>query len=509
VLSEGAKSPAGARSAEPGISTDRILRNGTFNLAAQGVYALVYVAVIIALARGLSQVAFGTYFAIFALILVVQMLLEAGIGTVLTWRIAQAPEHCQETVAEAGSLFAGIGVASATVFLSLGAIWAWWRNDPALLICGTAAGVACAAIQVQRFSAAVFQAFETFHVDNLAKVVQVAIFAALVLGLVWGGWANLESVLAGLAASHVVAAGVLLVSLWRQHPDLAWCWARPRFRQWLGQAGPLGAGEVVRGLTWQLDTLLLAAWQPATVVAIYSIAYRPLGPLQWLPRAVLTAAFPAFARLAGGNHAALQRAFATSTRLLWVISLPIAVGICICAEPIVQCLAGPSYLEAAVPMRFLIWITVFAFLSYQFSFLLAALGQPRAYLRLVLMIFTVKAVLEAALIPYWGYFGACAGSLVGELLFTAAGLLLCRHLGVNALNGRSLAAAALAAAGMAAALWPARGLALPLLVLAGAGATGLYVVLCAGLGALRREELRHFLQIFTIRSRSPKGLPGR
>src|SRR5205085_8734527 len=108
----------------------------------------------------------------------------------------------------------------------------------------------------------------------------------------------------------------------------------------------LGLGDVVRGLTWQVDTILLRLLQPAAAVGVYSIAYRPLGPLNWVPRAVLTAMFPSFARLAEGDRPGLGRAFAASARLMWLVSLPIAVSIFVGAEPIIAVLAGPQYLEA-------------------------------------------------------------------------------------------------------------------------------------------------------------------
>jgi hypothetical protein len=82
--------------------------------------------------------------------------------------------------------------------------------------------------------------------------------------------------------------------------------------------------------------------------------------------------------------------------------------------------------------------------------------------------------------------------LLAETLFTVAGLILCRRLGMGELGWRSLAWAAVAAAVMAALLWPARGLRLPLLGLAAAGSTVAYFALCVLLGALRREEVRRF-----------------
>jgi O-antigen/teichoic acid export membrane protein len=468
----------------------RIARGSVFNVAGQGCYAVFHLAVIFTLARALGPDGFGRYFSLFALILVVQLVVEAGTGTVLTRRLVRAGDRWGEPAAEGAGLYALIALGSAAAMLVLGVVWGQWAGDPSAWVAFAAAGVACAAIQVQRYCAAVFQALECFGYENVARVLQGAVFAGLVVGLVEPGRTGVAGVLVMLALSHACAALLLAAALRPRLPPLRSLVRRPPLRDWLGESAPLGFGDVVRGLTWQLDTVLLALLQPAAVVGLYSVAYRPLGPLNWLPRAVLTATFPTFTRMADGDRAGLGVAFAHSTRLLWVVSLPIAVGVCLAAEPLVRLLGGDEYREAAAPMRALIWIAVLSFLSMQFRYVFAAVGRQRLYARLVVMVFAVELVGEAVLIPYWGYWGACAGSLLGELLFTAVGLFLCHRLGLGGVPWPALGRSALAAAAMAVAVWPARSAPWPVLLAALAGATGLYFALCVVLGVIRGQELR-------------------
>jgi O-antigen/teichoic acid export membrane protein len=478
----------------------RILRNSTFNLLAQALYALIYLAAIFVLARSLGKEGLGQFYTLFALLLVVQIIAEAGVGTMLTCRISQAPAAWRGTAAQAGGLFAAIALASGLFFLAIGGAVAWLRSDVSALLPYLAAGVACAGLQVQRYCSGIFRAFELFGCENLAKLVQGVVFTGFIVVLAARGQATLPTVMAGLAASHVAAGGYMLLSLHLRWRCLGWQCSAKLAREWLAGAVPLGFGDLVRGLTWQLDTVLLGWLQPAAVVGIYSVAYRPLGPLNWLPRSVATAAFPAFARLAETDRGALGRTFSHCVRLLWLASLPIAVAICVCAEVVVTTLAGPDYLESAQPLRILIWIACLSFLSFPLGLLFAALSQQRLYARLVLGVFLLELILELALIPIWGYYGACTGSIVGELTFTVAGLALCRRLGAGGIEWKPLLGAAAAAAIMAAILWPVRhaGLAaiLPATLLAGC----LYVLVCLMVGALRWTEVQRFFQaLFSIR----------
>jgi stage V sporulation protein B len=268
-------------------------------------------------------------------------------------------------------------------------------------------------------------------------------------------------------------------------------------RRWFSESVPMGLGDVLRGVTWQLDTLLLGWLQLPEVVGIYSVAYRPLGPLNLVPQAILTAVFPAFVQMAERDRDALDQAFTTSIRFAWLISLPIAVTICIGAKPIILLVASPEYLEATVPLRILIWVTCLSFLSFHFRFLFVALNLQQAYSRLVGLILVLKALVELALIPRCGYCGACAGSVLGELVFTTVGLAICRRWGVGRIEWGALVLAALAGAAMGAVLWAARRFRFPILVPTVAMASRLYFLLCILLGALRRDEVQRLYEALT------------
>src|SRR5207253_2705666 len=100
------------------------------------------------LAQDLGPQGFGQYYTMFALILVVQLIVEAGVGTVLTRRLVQARETWRATAADGQALFLIITLASAAAFLVLGGGWTWWWDDASTWPCWIAAALACAALQV-------------------------------------------------------------------------------------------------------------------------------------------------------------------------------------------------------------------------------------------------------------------------------------------------------------------------------------------------------------------------
>jgi O-antigen/teichoic acid export membrane protein len=488
----------------------RILHNSALNLLGFGVCGVCTLVVVFILARGLGKEGLGRYYTVYALLVLVQLVTEAGIATILTRRIARAPAAWKETVAEASGLLVLAIVVAAGCLLGIGLAWSHWRNDPEALVLFAWAALACAGMHTQRFCAAVFQAFDRFGYESFGRVLQAALFTTGIVLLV-PSRGGLTLALALLAASHVAEALFLAVALESRQPCLGWRCSPAVVRAWLVEAVPLGLADLLRRITWQVDTLLLALLAPAAVVGIYSVAYRPLGPLNWVPQAILLAAFPAFARLALTDRPALNRAFTASVRLLWIISLPMAVAIGVCAEAVVAVLAGPEFGEAVPLLRLLIGITSLSFLSYPFRFLFTAVDRRRVYLALVLLVLTLEASIEALLIPHWGALGACTGSIVGETVFTVIGLVLCREMGIGAIDARAMVRAAVAAAVMGVALWPLRGIALPLLPLAVLGTSLLYLALCVWLGALERDEIKRVHDTFVrpLLGRSTRPVEGK
>ena len=478
-----------------------VVRNSLLNLTSRLLNAVVNLVTVYVLAHRLSKDEFGLYYTVFALLLAVQMIVESGIATVVTYRIVRSPDRWKRTVAEANGLLLCVVTVSFLALTAIGFAWRGWSGGSVPLALFVLTGIAVAMIQVQRFATAVFRAFESFGWENLTLVMQGALFA----GLAWlllGAEHGTTTVMAMFAASHAAAAVVLVIALQSRRRCLEVRFGLTILRSWLSQSVPLGIGDVIRRLTWQLDTILLGLLQPASVVAVYAIGYWPLAPLNWVPIAIMTATFPSLARIGTLDRESLSRMFTNSIRCLWLISLPIAVVIFVAAGAIVRTIAGPDYEAATEPMRILIWITILSFLSVQWRFFLTAVASQRAYGRLVFGVFAIELLIELLLIPIWGYFGACAGSLVGEVVFVVAGIVLCRRLGFGHIEWRPVIGGACSALGMGAFLWMFRDSSLPVLVLNSALATVLYVALCVATGAICRQDLRAVSRLFR-RRRAP------
>ena len=463
-----------------------MVRNSAFNAAGTLLIVPFNFLALFTLARRLGAQPIGTFFTIFAISAVIHWIADAGTTTVLTRKVARMPDRLKEIIPEAIGVLCVVCMTSSSLFLLVAVPWMaifTARVPFAVLVVAAAAMWSRHALD---FAANALRGLERFEYENLSRVVQTITFCLFVWLWVYPETGGALAAFVAYAASNFIAAaiiwGVLLVK-----------WRCGGFRlngeivkRWWSESIPLGAGDVIRQFLMQMDTLLLAAFRPQAVVGVFSIAARPLQPLQLLPRIIVSVTFPMLSRAAHVDRAAVNRLFEKTTVVLWAASLPISIGISMAAEPMIIATAGPDFIRAALPLQILIWATGLIFINAQLRFVLTALDEERTYWRLICWTLAVKVGLEAVMIPVWGLYGACVGNLLGEVALCVGGMYALRQFHITGPQWVQYLRPLPAAAAMAAVMWPFadRGASLINLTLAGVGGGVVYTIVALLFGVL-------------------------
>jgi O-antigen/teichoic acid export membrane protein len=502
-MSESApKQFAPPRGPAPGEALARIVRNSAFNALGMTLILPFNFIALFTLARRLGKESLGTFFTIFAISAVIHWIADAGVSTVLTHRIARAPDQLRRIVGEAAGMLLLVALASVSLFYAVCLVWMLVAGGEFDWLVLAVAALAMVTRHTLDFASNAFRGLERFEFENLSRVLQTALFALFV----WAGvYPQTGGVLAGFIAfmaSNVVAASLIVTIL-------VWRWNCTEFhlnrgtvRGWLRESLPLGIGDSVRRLIMQLDTLLLAAFRPPALVGLFSVAYRPLQPLQLLPRTIVSVTFPMMSRVAHSDRAALSRAFARTTNILWVASLPIALLTTACAAPLILATAGPDFAGAIWPLRILIWVAPLMFINAQLRFAFTALEAQRHYWKLICWALVIKLVAELVLIPLFGMYGACVGHVIGELALCAGGLTVLHAFGVSGPHWSQLLRVVPAAAAMAVVLIPVWAPGASLLQIAAYSLLSMFVyaALCLLTGAWPWSDVKQLWQVIARRA---------
>ncbi len=193
---------------------------------------------------------------------------------------------------------------------------------------------------------------------------------------------------------------------------------------------PLMLNHFLATVFFQVDIVILQALKGAAVVAQYGTAYKWLLAINIVPAFFTQALFPVISRQAKEDRAALSRSYRFGIKLLFALTLPLAVAFTILAEPLTLILAGPRYLpDGAIALQLMIWSIPIGWMNSLTQYALIALGLQRLITRAFAIAVAFNIAANLIFIPQYGFQAAAIATIASELaLFLPFVYLLRRQL---------------------------------------------------------------------------------
>ncbi len=345
-----------------------------------------------------------------------EILVRYGLGTYITREIVRAPDQARELLGNALGLRGVLWLASIPVMALLLAAYVAFSDLTADVVTAVALfSVAVFLGNVADAFSAVFYAHERMEspafISTGTTLVKVTLGAiALLAG---GGFVSLAAV---SIASNLFTVVVLGLILRRDYHSPTVQFERERVSDMARESFPLMLNHLLATVFFQVDVLLLQPMRGSVEVGYYGAAYRYIRGLDIIPGYFTMALFPVMARFARSATDSLQRAYRLSVRLLFLVSLPLAVGTTMLATELIMLLAGPSYLpESAAALRILIWYMPFGFVNSVTQYVLIALDEQHYLTKAFLIGVSFNVIANLIAIPAFGFRGAAVVTVASEL----------------------------------------------------------------------------------------------
>jgi O-antigen/teichoic acid export membrane protein len=249
-------------------------------------------------------------------------------------------------------------------------------------------------------------------INTVTGVLQIG----LVPVVIWlgGGLVGAVAVIASANALnlllHFQQARVLLPEVTRPAPR------RVLFRPMLRFGIALVVSAFVITLLTQTEKLFLAHFDSARAVAYYAVAFTLATIVAIIPRSVKGALFPAFSQLEGS---AVDRLYARAIRHLSLVIAPIAVTMCLIAEPFLRVWAGADYARYSLwPFYLLLAGNAVGAIAHVPTVLLKGLGRAGLIARIQILEIVPFLVTAALFTRWWGAIGAAAAWSLRMILDT-------------------------------------------------------------------------------------------
>jgi O-antigen/teichoic acid export membrane protein len=460
----------------------RIASNVLIQIAARVITMAVGVVTVALTARTLRTDGYGVWSGVGSYTGLFAVLCNLGFVTVATQRMATEPER------EAEWLGALVGVRIA-VSLFVAAICA--VSIP-LLLRSTGHSHAVAYIMTTSMIAtgagALLTVFETRLRSGVVlsfTVLQWLLWLAAVVALHLEHASVVAFALANTLILFVIAG--LQIQASRRFVDIAWRAGLRLWRPLVRQAIPLGVATVMITIYYQVDSVLLLQIAGPRETGVYGAAYGFLGPMLFLPAAIMGSFFPVLSAIHERDPQRMRRLVQVCADIMAVIGLPVLAGAIALSGPIVHLVYGSEFTRAdgLLPILMIAFVVIcFGTLAGNLSVLLGLQWRFAVYTTVGAV---ANVVLNLVLIPPYGAYGSAWATVATESLTMS--LMLVTSL--RAMRLRPHPAKTLRAAVLAAGMTGVMVLAKPLGLIP-AGVIGV-LAYAGGLLAFRvvnRDELR-------------------
>ncbi len=385
-----------------------IMKNSFWLFLAEGANKGILFLVTILIARNFPIEEYGVFGYVFSVMTLIAMIADFGLTNITIRELAKNRTETIKYFENAISLKILLTIIAFTCMM-LASVFL----NPAIRLLAILAGSAILLEGMTDYLRTSFRMTEHMQFEVVIK----ASTAILLIGLVAGGIAlgfSLKGILLGYIVAHLCG---LLLSLRLIKWKMAFSLQASFVRQLLGESWPLFLGLICTAAYGQIDLILIKAYRGFAEVGLYQAAYKLLFGFQLL-KVVHMAMFPRLAAFyAEGNNAEYRRLMRTSIVLSLIALIPVGIMTIFYSADIIRLFFGQQYVSASVALPLLIWSGILSFIAGFFTYTLIISGHQKGWLLLEFLALVLLVIIEVALIPRIGFFGAAIATFAGEVAF--------------------------------------------------------------------------------------------
>ncbi|HEX2909269.1 MAG TPA: flippase [Chloroflexia bacterium] len=253
--------------------------------------------------------------------------------------------------------------------------------------------------------------------------------------------------------------------------------------------------DVSNNVYLYLDAIMLSGFTNKEVIAFYSVPTRLLGSLLFAPVIIAQALLPTLSRMAVDSQEDANSLSRRTLAFLISISFPIAVGMTVIAQPLINLLYGEAY-APSVPIMILIgWTAVPMYAGIGLYQILVSQGKQARWTKRTLVGIALNFGINLFMIPFFqsstgnGGIGAAITLLAVEAVVTTLGFRIVGNGIVNVRLGLDVLKSLVAALVMGIVIWPLRDSFILIPIVAGGIIYGILAILFFDLTSLFKGAL--------------------
>ncbi len=231
-------------------------------------------------------------------------------------------------------------------------------------------------------------------------------------------------------ACHALVAAVGVVAallIQKRYQPTVFSAAQPvvEVNRWLKSVLPLSLTAGLQIVLAKTDIIMIRAFGSAEEVAFYNVALQGAAAIFFMRTAVNAVSATKMAHChKKEDKSGLQEIVSWSARILFIAALPAFLLVCLFGKPAIALLFGAEYLPAYLALVILGFGRLARSVFGPIDTLMKMANKETLLLKVVALSIVLNVVLNGALIPVYGIYGAAAASVLSMLTVS---LLLVLH----------------------------------------------------------------------------------
>ena len=260
----------------------------------------------------------------------------------------------------------------------------------------------------------IFRAFEMMFYDAFLKIVRMSLLAFASLYVLFKGYGVLAFSYTFVFVEIIVvlmALSIALSKFIKLKITLDFSFAKSL----LNKALPFGLALVFGSIYFYIGSVMLSKIRGDAEVAVYSVAYNIALAILFIPTVYTNAIYPVLSRYYKESKKGLSLLYEKSFKYLYIIGLPISVGLYLLAGRIIYFFYGASYSGSKIALQIISWYLFIKFLNFLLGTVLSSIDKQNKRMLGQGLTAIFNVLLNILLIPLIGYVGAAWSTFATEV----------------------------------------------------------------------------------------------
>jgi len=261
----------------------------------------------------------------------------------------------------------------------------------------------------------IFRAFEMMHYDAFLKILRMVLLTFAGLYALFKGYGVFLFSAAFVLVEFIVVLIASLIALTRfiklKMIAIDFSFISSIFKKAL----PFGLAFIFGSIYFYIGSIMLSKIKGDVEVAIYSVAYNFALAVLFIPTVYTNAIYPVLSRYYKESKAGLRTLYEKSFKYLYIVGLPISVGLYLLAGRIIFLFYGDVYSDSIVALQIISWYLFLKFINFLLGTTLSSIDKQGKRMLGQSLTAVFNVLLNILLIPKIGYIGAAWSTFITEV----------------------------------------------------------------------------------------------